>query len=56
MAPPAGLEPAAFCLEAADRREAGLVMTSLHGGEIGEMERQFCWEVLYNLNVLYVGA
>ena len=25
-------------------------------GEIGQMEQQFCWEVLYNLYVLHVGA
>jgi hypothetical protein len=25
-------------------------------GEIGQMERQFCREVLYNLYVLHVGA
>jgi hypothetical protein len=29
---------------------------SLHGSEIGQMEQQFCWEVLYNLYVLHVGA
>jgi hypothetical protein len=29
---------------------------SLHGGQIGPMERQFCWEVLYNHYVLHVGA
>ena len=25
-------------------------------GGIGQMEQQFCWEVLYNLYVLHVGA
>jgi hypothetical protein len=29
---------------------------SVHGGEIGQMEQEFCWEVLYNLYVLHVGA
>src|ERR1700728_2940285 len=27
---------------------------SLHGGQIGPMEQQFCWEVLYNHYVLHV--
>jgi hypothetical protein len=26
------------------------------GGQIGPMEQQFCWEVLYNHYVLHVGA
>ena len=29
---------------------------SLHEGQIGRLEQQFCWEVLYNLYVLHVGA
>jgi len=27
-----------------------------NANEIGQMEQQFCWEVLYNLYVLHVGA
>jgi hypothetical protein len=28
----------------------------LHEGQIGRIEQQFCWEVLYNHYVLHVGA
>jgi hypothetical protein len=48
---PTGMKKIAFWQSDSSVKSFGTVR-----GEIGQMEQQFCWEVLYNLYVLHVGA
>jgi len=47
------------CFAYVQGKSPGLRTVATHarvGGEIGQMEQQFCWEVPYNLYALPVGA